>query len=79
MAGIDELLLEIQTAMECSFLSDLHHIRQPLDAKSRVRIMGIPPNLYSLNVWNEAASYITGSSCSFSTAEEAKAGIAEGK
>lgn len=76
MSDTDNLLLELQAATRCSFLSDLHQKHKSLDAQSKAHIMAIPLARYSIQEWNAAASYILGHECRFSTAEEARAGIA---
>lgn len=79
MSEIDSLLQEIQAAEACPYLSDLHLNHKSLDAQSKARIMAIPITRYSTQEWNAAATYILGSDCRFSTAEEARAGIAASK
>ena len=72
MGEADELLVEIQKAIGCSYLSDLHFFSRLNNKKSRTHILDIPAERFSLQAWNEAVSYITGSTCRFKTVEQAK-------
>lgn len=74
---IDNLLLEIQRAVNCRYLSDLRFVHISDDAVRRHYIMQIRSDAYSLEVWNQAASYILTKKCCFKTVEEVKHNIME--
>lgn len=75
--GVDNLLLEIQKAVNCGFLSDLHFIHISTDVVRKYYIMQIRSDAYSLEEWNQAASYILAKKCCFKTVEEVKYNILE--
>lgn len=72
---VDSLLQEMQQAALCLYLSDLHSPDAPFDAKAISLILHIPDDKYSLAEWNAALSYVTNTTCSFSSVQEAKARI----
>lgn len=79
MAEINNLLYELQVAIGCVYLSDLHLTCKPLSTQAKAIIMAIPPERYSLDNWNAAVTYIIGEQCCYQTPEEAKARIAADK
>ncbi|MEF9940639.1 MAG: hypothetical protein RSL74_06935 [Clostridium sp.] len=79
MVETDELLIEIQKAIGCCYLSDLHFDSRFLSAESKAQILAIPLERYTLQEWNVAAAYITEEKCCYQTSEEARARIAAGR
>lgn len=66
------LLLEIQEAMGCPYLSDLCSNCRYLNERVKNLIMDIPTERYSLRAWNEAVSYITDNLCFVESIQKAK-------
>lgn len=56
----EKLLLEIQQAVNCNYLSDLRVIEFSKQAKQRIR--QIPQERYPLEEWRAAVGYLTGKS-----------------
>ncbi|MEG1721312.1 MAG: hypothetical protein RR281_06345 [Pseudoflavonifractor sp.] len=79
MVETDQLLIEIQKAIECCYLSDLHFCCRFLNEQSKANILAIPLEQYTLQEWNVAVAYITGKNYSYRTAKEARARIAVGR
>ena len=75
MKEVNTLLIEIQHAVGCPYLSDLHSDCRLLNKLSKELLLAIPLERYPLQNWNEAATYITGQRCSFASLEEARAKI----
>ncbi|WP_125140508.1 hypothetical protein [Clostridium transplantifaecale] len=68
----DKLLQEIQQAAGCVYLSDLHSVKFMSNADAKKGLLRIPDDRYSLDDWNEAVSYVTGTICYFRTVKEAR-------
>ncbi len=79
MAEANKLLFEIQQAVGCPYLSDLHSDCRLRSKQSKVIVMATPLERYTLQEWNVAASYITGKTCCCQTIEEARARIMAGR
>lgn len=69
----DQLLMEIQQAALCNYLSDI--TRTPFDERAKELISQISEDRYELEAWNEAASYILGEKCSYQSVSETKDSI----
>lgn len=68
MEDSDVLLEELASKTGCTFLSDLH---QPCKLSQIGRaVETIPYNLYSLQSWKDAASYISSEKCMLGTEAE---------
>lgn len=67
----DILLLEIQGFARWAYLSDLHAAND-FDERAKVLIYQIPDDLYTVDEWNQAASYVTGKPCCYQSVREAK-------
>lgn len=75
MREVNTLLIEIQNAVGCPYLSDLHTDCRLLNKQSKELILAIPLERYPLQDWNGAASYIKGERCSYQSVDEARAKI----
>ncbi len=64
------LLDRIAAESGCMYLSDLRNCIT--DGRCRFVVSEIPASDYSVKVWEDAASYMTGTEEDFKTAEEAK-------
>lgn len=69
---VDLLLQEIQNIVLCRYLSDLHSSAANFDERSKAMISNIPVDRYTLDEWNEAAAYVTGTVCNYHSVREAK-------
>lgn len=71
----EKLLFEIQSAVLCQYLSDLHSTETPFDARAKQLVLAILDNRYSAVTWSDAVNYITGKSCIYDTVLAAKSAI----
>lgn len=67
----DILLREIQEAVECNYISDLHTAQ--INNSAYESISSIPEQRYELKAWKEAVCYILGQKLNPESINEAKA------
>lgn len=69
---VDKLLQEFRRAASYRYLSDLHSASSSFGGHAKEEIANIPDEDFSLDEWNKAATYVTGTNCSFSSISEVK-------
>lgn len=74
-SNTETLLDELRLLFGALYLSDLRNAQYFLNANSRVALLAIPENRYPLEEWIEAASYILGQPCRYSSIAEIKEAI----
>lgn len=67
-----KLLTEIQRAILCQYLSDLHSPNMLFDTRAKQLVLEIPDSRYSTVAWSEAVSYITGKSRTYHSVSDVK-------
>lgn len=66
------LLNELQTLMDCLYVSDLRARFAQLDEEQKARVLAIPDEAYTLYDWNNALEYVMGVKSQAASVTEAK-------